>query len=45
VDADGRVGTGRGALVLSEVQMAGKRALTGAEMLRGLRPTPGEHFE
>ncbi|MGH2694928.1 MAG: methionyl-tRNA formyltransferase, partial [Actinomycetota bacterium] len=45
VDASGRVGTGEGALFLSEVQMAGKRAMSGTEMLRGLRPAPGEHFE
>jgi methionyl-tRNA formyltransferase len=45
VDDSGRVGTGVGALLLSQVQVAGKSAMSGTEMLRGLRPAPGERFE
>jgi methionyl-tRNA formyltransferase len=45
VDESGRVGTGAGSLLLAQVQVAGRRALPGAEMLRGLRPAPGERFE
>jgi methionyl-tRNA formyltransferase len=36
------VGTGDGALVLAEVQVAGRRRMTGAELARGLRLKPGE---
>lgn len=32
------VGTGGGGLILKEVQVAGKRRMTGAELARGLRP-------
>lgn len=39
------VKTGEGALLLTEVQPAGKRAMTGAELARGLRPASGESFE
>jgi methionyl-tRNA formyltransferase len=45
VDDSGRVGTGGGGLFLAQVQVAGKRALPGAEVARGLRPAPGERFE
>ena len=38
------VGTGAGALALTEVQQAGKRRMSGAELARGLRPAPGETF-
>ncbi|HEX2058282.1 MAG TPA: methionyl-tRNA formyltransferase [Actinomycetota bacterium] len=34
------VGTGTGALDLADVQLAGKRRMTGAELARGLRPGP-----
>lgn len=39
------VGTGAGALELVSVQPAGKRRMSGAELLRGLRPGSGERFE
>ena len=39
------VGTGSGALDLTDVQLAGKRRMSGAELVRGLRITPGETFE
>lgn len=39
------VGTGDGAVALVDVQPAGKRRMTGAELARGLRPEPGEHLE
>ena len=45
---DGRelvVATGAGALALTEVQPAGKRAMSGSELARGLRPASGESFE
>jgi methionyl-tRNA formyltransferase len=35
-------GTGAGALVLLKVQLAGRRAMSGAELARGLRLSPGE---
>ena len=38
------VATGEGALELTEVQPAGKRAMTGPELSRGLRPASGESF-
>ena len=37
-------GTGDGTLVLSEVQLAGKKRMTGAELARGLRMAPGTRF-
>ena len=39
------VGTGDEALELTEVQPAGKRAMSGPELMRGLRLVPGEAFE
>lgn len=39
------VGTGEGAVALAEIQPAGKRPMTGAELARGLRPERGERFE
>jgi methionyl-tRNA formyltransferase len=43
VDArDVLVGTGKGAVVLGEVQPAGKRMLAAADWARGARPQPGE---
>jgi methionyl-tRNA formyltransferase len=45
MDAELLAGTGDGALRLTEVQPAGKRALPGADWGRGLRLTPGERFE
>jgi methionyl-tRNA formyltransferase len=39
------VGTGDGAVALVDVQPAGKRRMTGAELARGLRPEPWEHLE
>ncbi len=36
------VGTGDAALALAEVQVAGRRRMTGAELARGLRLKPGE---
>lgn len=38
------VATGEGTLELAEVQPAGKRAMSGAELARGLRPASGESF-
>ncbi len=45
MDAELLAGTGDGALRLTEVQPAGKRALPGADWGRGLRLTPGERLE
>jgi methionyl-tRNA formyltransferase len=39
------VGAGCGALVLERVQPAGKRPMSGADWVRGVRPEPGERFE
>jgi methionyl-tRNA formyltransferase len=39
------VGTGDGALVLSEVQLAGRKRMSGADLVRGLRLQPGERFD
>jgi methionyl-tRNA formyltransferase len=39
------VGTGDEALALAEVQAAGRRRMTGAELARGLRLKPGETLE
>ncbi len=39
------VATGDGAVELVEVQPAGKRAMSGDELRRGLRPAPGEIME
>ena len=39
------VGTGSGALDLTDVQLAGKRRMSGTELARGLRITPGDTFE
>ena len=39
------VGTGDGTLALTEVQLAGRRRMTGAELARGLRLKPGETLE
>ncbi len=36
------VGTGEAALRLDEVQLAGKRRMSGEELARGLHPAPGE---
>ena len=48
IGADGKrgliVGTGEGALVLDEVQPAGKRRLSGADFVRGYRIEVGEKF-
>jgi len=41
----GAVGTGEGSLRPTEVQMEGKKAMGGQEMLRGLRLAPDEGFE
>lgn len=38
------VGTGRGVVQLGDVQPAGKKRMTAADWLRGLRPNPGESF-
>jgi methionyl-tRNA formyltransferase len=38
-------GTGSGDLVLDEVQLAGKRRMSGADLARGLRLRPGERLE
>jgi methionyl-tRNA formyltransferase len=38
-------GTGRGVVQLLEVQMEGKRRMSGAELARGLRVTPRERFK
>ncbi|MEA2499332.1 MAG: methionyl-tRNA formyltransferase [Actinomycetota bacterium] len=37
-------GTGEGALILSEVQLAGKKKMSGADLARGLRMAPGTRF-
>ena len=39
------VGTGDGALALTEVQLAGRRRMSGPELARGLRLEPGETLE
>jgi methionyl-tRNA formyltransferase len=39
------VGTGDGVLELVEVQMAGRKKMTGEELARGLRMTAGESFK
>ena len=39
------VATGEGAVRLTEVQPAGKKAMSGADLARGLRPASGESFE
>lgn len=39
------VGTQDGALELTDVQLEGKRRMSGEELARGLRPTPGERFQ
>ena len=39
------IGTGDGAIVVTEVQPAGKRKMSGAELARGLRVGEGERFE
>ena len=48
IGADGKrgliVGTGEGALVLDEVQPAGKRRMSGADFVRGYRIEVGEKF-
>ena len=48
IDADGKrgfiVGTGKGALVLDEVQPAGKKRMSGADFVRGYRIEVGEKF-
>ena len=36
---------GEGTVLLTEVQPAGKKAMTGAEFIRGYRPIPGEMLE
>jgi methionyl-tRNA formyltransferase len=38
------VGTGRGAVRLTEVQPAGKRMLDASDWARGARPEPGERL-
>ncbi|MGH2807691.1 MAG: methionyl-tRNA formyltransferase [Actinomycetota bacterium] len=38
------VGTGDGVLELVELQMAGRKRMTGEELARGLRMTAGESF-
>jgi methionyl-tRNA formyltransferase len=46
IDPSGeRAGTGRGVVELLEVQLEGRRPMSGAELGRGLRVTPGERFE
>ncbi|MGH2818888.1 MAG: methionyl-tRNA formyltransferase [Actinomycetota bacterium] len=46
IDPSGeRAGTGRGVVELLEVQLEGRRVMSGAELGRGLRVTPGERFE
>lgn len=45
VTADDLIVTGDGALELVEVQPAGKRAMPGDDLFRGLRPAPGEAME
>ena len=44
-DAELWVGTGDGALALTEVQLAGRRRMSGPELARGLRLEPGETLE
>jgi methionyl-tRNA formyltransferase len=39
------VGTGSGAVVVEEAQVAGKKRMAGLEMARGLRLAPGARFE
>ena len=39
------VGTGDGALILTEVQLSGRRRMSGADLARGLRLKPGEGFD
>lgn len=39
------VGTGDSPVALVDVQPAGKRRMTGAELARGLRPAPGERVQ
>lgn len=39
------VGTGSDPLALTDVQMAGKRRMSGEELARGLRPEPGERLD
>jgi methionyl-tRNA formyltransferase len=39
------VGTGDGTLEMTEVQLAGRRRMSGAELARGLRLEPGETLE
>ena len=38
-------GTGEGAVVIEEAQVAGRRSMSGTELARGLRLEPGAHFE
>lgn len=47
VAADGGLwaGTGDGTVALTDVQLQGKRRMAGDELARGLRLTPGTHFE
>jgi methionyl-tRNA formyltransferase len=46
IDPSGELaGTGDGVVELLEVQLEGKRPMSGAELVRGLRVTPGERFE
>ena len=40
-----RAEAGEGAVELVEVQLEGRRVMSGAELARGLRVTPGERFE
>lgn len=44
-DRDLVVATGDGALRLTDVQASGKKRMSGEELARGLRPSPGESFE
>lgn len=39
------VGTADGAVELTDVQLEGKRRMSGEELARGLRPAPGERFQ
>jgi methionyl-tRNA formyltransferase len=39
------VGTGDGAVALLDAQQQGRRRMTGEELVRGLRPAPGERLE
>jgi methionyl-tRNA formyltransferase len=46
IDPSGELaGAGEGVVELLEVQLEGKRPMSGAELARGLRVTPGERFE